>query len=367
MAPVCLSPNGRNVLHQSEPVTRLLVGTIDGVAIVERAGESAPWHAAGHQLAGKHVSSLLWEPKSGSLFAGIHGHGLYFSADGGDSWELRTSGMDVDHVYCLASVEQDGKVAIYAGTEPAHLYRSFDLGRSWEELASLRQVPGVEKWNFPAPPHIGHVKSIAFDPRDVRVMYAGIEQGALLKSLDGGQTWRELTGWWREDEKNYKDVHRCLLRASNPDEVYFSGGEGLNYSPDAGGTWEHLTDNTFRIGYPDQLVFSPFDDRTLFMAGSSHDPSFWRDSHQARSTVVRSRDCGRTWEPCSTGLPDPMRPNLEAMSVVIRDGAYTLFIADTDGDVYCSDDEGGHWSALASRLGPVSKMNHYERLQATAA
>jgi photosystem II stability/assembly factor-like uncharacterized protein len=362
-----LSPNGGNRCTLDGPATRILVGTIDGVAIVERANEGAGWRLSDRKLAGEHVSSLLYEPKSGGLFAGMHGHGLYFSADLGSTWERRTDGMAVDHVFCLASGEVDGRVAVYAGTEPAHLYRSLDDGRTWEELASLRDVPGNEKWNFPAPPHIGHVKSVVFDPRDVRTMYVGIEQGALLKSEDGGQTWRELRGWWLEGEKNYKDVHRLLLRPSNPDEVYFSGGEGFRYSHDGGESWELLTDNTFRIGYPDQLVLSPSDDRTLYMAGSSHDPSFWRTSHLASSTVVKSTDGGRTWEEVNQGLPDPMRPNVEAMSVATLGADWTIYAADTDGSIYCSLNGAEPWSLLVTGVGPVSKGGHYERLQATAA
>lgn len=367
MAPVCLSPNGRNVYHQAEPVTHILVGTIDGVAAIERPDGVSAWQPAGRKLAGNHISSLLYEPRNGGLFAGVHGHGLYFSPNGGAGWEQRMRGIEAGHVFTLAAVEQDGAVAVYAGTEPAHLYRSLDYGQSWQELPALRNVPGVDAWNFPAPPHIGHVKSIAFDPRNVRTMYLGIEQGALLKSEDGGESWRELTGWWQEGEKNYKDVHRLLLRPSNPDQLYLSGGEGLSFSPDAGNTWQRLTDNTFRIGYPDQLVFSPGDDQTLFMAGSSHDPSFWRESGHAFSTIVRSTDGGRTWQPCNGGLPDPMRPNVEAITVVVRQDAFELFAADTDGNVYSSANGEGGWSHIAAGLGPVSKVNHYSRLQLTAA
>ena len=52
------------------------------------------------------------------------------------------------------------------GMQPAHLYYSDDLGKSWTELPGLRQVPGVEKWTFPGPPHQAHAKSITFHPND---------------------------------------------------------------------------------------------------------------------------------------------------------------------------------------------------------
>ena len=48
----------------------------------------------------------------------------------------------------------------------------------------------------------------------------GIEQGALLKTTDGGASWRELGSFSKADDEVYKDVHRLLLRPSNPDELF---------------------------------------------------------------------------------------------------------------------------------------------------
>jgi photosystem II stability/assembly factor-like uncharacterized protein len=42
---------------------------------------------------------------------------------------------------------------------------------------------------------IAHTKMMAFDPRTPQRIYAAIEQGALLKTEDGGQSWRELADY----------------------------------------------------------------------------------------------------------------------------------------------------------------------------
>ncbi len=354
---VCLSPNGSTVFKLRGPATDVLAGTIDGIVRLQSSGDS--WRVADKHIAGQHISSLLVEPTRGGLFAGIHGEGLYFSADQGHTWQPRITDLGVKHVYSLGCTQRDGKIVIYAGTEPSHLFESTDYGESWQELATLRQVPEMEKWMFPAPPHTGHVKCIAVDPRDTRTVYAGIEQGALLKTTDGGKTWREQAGYSRPDDEVFKDVHRVLLRPSNPDEIYMSGGMGLYYSPDAGETWEHLTDRKFRIGYPDQLLFSPNDDRVLFMSGASDNPGTWRQSHQADATVVRSRDSGRSWEPAGGGLPEHMRGNIEAMSMGVYGDSFSLFAATTDGDIFASHDGAESWTRIASGLAPVSKVGHY--------
>src|SRR5579862_5445672 len=266
----CLSPNGLNNHSGQERASQLLVGTAEGVSSLEREGSG--WRKAGRTLEGRHISSLLLEPKRGGIFAGVHGSGLYFSADGGATWEARMGGLAHEHVFSLSCTESNGQVTLYAGTEPAYLYRSTDYGESWQEVSSARQVPDLDKWTFPAPPHTGHFKTMAFDPRNASVLYAGVEQGALLKSTDGGRTWRELAGYSRPDDNVYKDIHQIRLRPTNPDEIFMTGGMGLYHSTDGGETWEHLTGRDFRIAYPDQIQFSPADDRVIFMSGSADNP-----------------------------------------------------------------------------------------------
>jgi len=171
---VCLSPNGSTTFAGQAPPEDLLVATVDGIARLRPDGSHGTWSTAEPHLRGMHISSILFEPLGGGLFAGVHGEGLYYSADGGESWEPRMEGLTVKHVFSLSSVERAGSVVLYEGTEPAHLFESSDYGETWTELPNLRQVPDTDKWTFPAPPHVGHVKSIVFDPRDARVMYVGV-------------------------------------------------------------------------------------------------------------------------------------------------------------------------------------------------
>lgn len=359
---VCLSPNGRNVFAGEALPSELLVGTIDGISVLERQGPGNSWKKSGHQLKDRHISALLLEPKRGGLFAGVHGKGLYASMDGGKNWELKTRRLTQEHVYTLASVERNGDIVLYAGTEPAHLFQSVDYGETWQELSALRSVPGSDKWTFPAPPRLGHVKHIAFDPRDSRVMFASIEQGALLKSMDAGKSWHEISSFYKPEDEVYKDVHRLVLRPSNPDQIYFTGGMGLYGSSNGGQTWEHLTLRSWRIGYPDALFTSPVDDTVMFMAGASKAPQHWRETKTAGATVARSRDGGRMWE-ILEGFPQSLRGNIEAMSMAVWANKFALFAGTTDGEVLLSEDEGESWSQIASGLAPVSKAGHYRQLQ----
>ena len=128
-------------------------------------------------------------------------------------------------------------------------------------------------------------------------------------------------------------------------------------------TWGHLTyRNTFRIGYPDKLIFSPRDDKTMFIAGSHANPGTWIKLHTADAAVMVSHDVGETWELATKGMPEPLTANLEAMCLYDAGSSFELFAGTTDGKVYCSDNGAESWRMIGSDLGPVSKVEHYRLL-----
>ena len=355
-----LSPNGPTVTHLSEPPRRLLVGTLHGVGLLERESLSGPWRMAGVSLTESHISALATIP--GGVIAGAHSGGLFFSVNGRD-WEDRGHGIAVDHVFCLQTQLVQGRTRVYAGTQPVSLFRSDDLGLHWRELSAIGAVPGTEKWTFPPPPHHAHTKSLTFVPGYDDLIYACIEQGALLKSTDGGLTWLELDSYYDPADRWYRDIHRLVVLPSNPDCLMMASGMGLYRSKDAGRTWEKRTGFDFRIGYPDHIILSPDDERTIFLSGSHEDPSTWRKSHHANAAVMVSRDGGDTWTESGEGLPDNARPNIEAMNMAVWPGGFMLFVGNTDGEVYASEDSARTWRQIGAGFAPVSKVGHYRNLQ----
>src|SRR5687767_11959276 len=137
--PISLSPNGTNFYQTESAPSEILVGTAGGIVELTRANGN--WRQGRQMLDGKHVESIAVEPRSGVIFAGTHQQGLWASEDGGASWERRDQGIEPDDIYGLNFVHVGSETRIYAGTEPAHLYLSTDLGRTWRELSKLRDVP----------------------------------------------------------------------------------------------------------------------------------------------------------------------------------------------------------------------------------
>ena len=361
----CLSPNGQNTVFGNEAPTRLLVATLHGVNVLERMDAASSWVDAGRTLDGHHCSSIMIEARRGGVFAGMHSGGLYYSADAGKTWERRMDGITIEHVFCVGYAHDGDRIVLYAGTEPASMFRSDDYGETWIEQPGIKNTPGRDKWSFPSPPHLAHTKSMTIDPHDPNVIYAGVEQGDLLKTVDGGTTWFVLDGFYKPTDWTYRDIHQVVVHPENSAEVYMTTGMGLYLSHDAGSTWELILDNSFRIGYPDHLIVSPLDADTMFMSGAGAHPGTWQVSHRAAGTVVVSHDRMRTSVEARSGFPADQRPNIEAMSIAACPGRFTLFTGTTDGEVYESSDQAASWQCIARGLAPISKQRHYRSLQAS--
>jgi photosystem II stability/assembly factor-like uncharacterized protein len=365
----CISPGGLSLSSDDASAKRIFVATLAGVWTLQRASSNEPWEVVGHALDEHHVGSLVHLPEHGLTFAGAHSGGLFVSSDDGRTWATATNGIAPEHrhVFSLAAHRRANQVVLYAGTEPAALYRSFDLGATWSELPGVRGVAGTENWNFPVPPHIAHVKNVAVHPSEPSVLYVCIEQGALLKSVDDGATWFELSSYASPDDRWYHDAHRIVFRQSDPADLYLTSGEGLYHSTDAGKTWTHLTTRHDRIGYPDALFIDPDDERTVYIAGSGTSPDAWTAGPNGSGNpgILRSRDGGKSWHELDNGLPRPVHGNIEALSLHRWQSNVAFYAGTAVGEIFASSDRGESWARIAAGLPPISKVGHYKKFVET--
>ena len=351
-----LSHGGTTIYASASPTKNILVGTREGAVTIERDAPGSAWRIAHRAVTDKHLSAIINEPASGLVFAGGFHGGVMVSADDGKTWEARNNGMTQDNVYSLAAKNINGRVRLFAGTEPAHLFVSDDLGLNWRELPNLRAVSSVSKWSFPAPPHIGHVKHINFDPENPNTIYASIEVGGLLRSTDGGESWEEFPSL-------YEDVHRLMIHPTDAKFLYAVTGRGLYTGPERGAAWEQWTRREDEIGgYPDGFVFRPSDPKLILMTAAHDAPGTWRNTHFAGARISRSKDGGRSWEILKNGLPDRLQASIEAFCLEEAGPTTEIYAATTAGEIFYSNDLGDSWQVIVNGLAPISKAGHYRAL-----
>src|SRR6202007_1936282 len=116
---------------------------------------------------------------------------------------------------------------LFAGTRPAGVYRSRDGGRQWEKLAiaAARECSIGEAF----------VTSLVIDPDDHRMVWAGVEIDGVFRSLDGGDTWTHLEPGLFEP-----DLYAVKIAATQPKRLYASTAREVFTSNDLGDTWQAL-------------------------------------------------------------------------------------------------------------------------------
>jgi hypothetical protein len=87
---------------------------------------------------------------------------------------------------------------------------------------------------------LGFIRSIAVNPANNSIIYAGSESGGMYKTLDGGATWNNITNYLRVPGLGINDI---CVDASNPNVIWSITGSSHGYavgiikSTDAGATW----------------------------------------------------------------------------------------------------------------------------------
>ena len=284
------------------------------------------------------VRALLVHPDRPSvLYAGTQ-QGVYRSGDRGEHWEALEAPRDGQDVWSLAFHPSDPDV-IFAGYEPCSIYRTLDGGETWRQMDTERvHYPNVTTYMQPL---AKRVIGIAADPSDPSDVYGAVEVGGLLASRDGGESWDSITdGLYVRN--NTVDLHGVQVSAAVPGMVYIITQVAMFRSRDRGGRWEHVRFGEMFPGgsYCRGLIVAPDDPRTMYLAAGAGGGGAPQGTQEA-GALFRSRDVGETWERIDIGGTPASRMFQIAID---RAAPSNVFCCAGYGQFYASGDGGDNWT-----------------------
>ncbi len=344
----------------------VIVGTTKGLFLIDRANE-----IRGPFLEGTSVPSVAFDARRKRILAGassfFFGTSIRHSDDLGKSWsESETPNIkfpeDTDakitQVWQIHPAGADQPDVMYAGVEPAGLFRSDDGGKTFDLVRGLWDHPHRATWT-PGGGGLG-LHTILIDPRDNKKLLVAISTGGVYLSDDGGQSWRAsnkgVRAQFMPEDQRYPEygqcVHKVARDATNPDRLFLQNHFGLYRSDDGAASWTDVANGVpSDFGFP--VVAHPKKAGTAYVIPLIADVKRW--TADAACRVYRTTNAGASWEPLTCGLPQQ-----DAYVTVLRDAFTTdgadpagLYFGTRGGEVYASHDDGDNWHALAEHLPPV--------------
>ena len=358
---------------------RVLVGTRKGAFILTSDEARQKWHVDGPHFGGWQIYHLKASPVDPNRIYASQaddwfGQVMHRSDDGGQTWttvgnEFPYDGVPGTHQWYDGTphpwefkrvwhlepslTERD---VVYAGVEDAALFRSEDGGQTWRELSGLREHHTGGIWQPGAGGLCLH--TIILDPTDPNRIYIAISAAGAFRTDDGGRTWKPINQGLRSDYIPDADaevghcVHHIAMHPSRPGVLFMQKHWDVMRSDNGGDLWHEVSDNL-----PSDFGFvidvHAHEPETIYVVPIKSDSEHYPPDGKLR--VYRSRSGGNGWEALSNGLPQEncyVNVLRDAMSVDTADPC-GIYFGTTGGQVYASADAGDHWTAIVRDLPPV--------------
>ena len=245
---------------------------------------------------------------------------------------------------------------VYAGIEDAALFRSNDGGQTWQELSGLRDVKG-SLWQPGAGGMCLH--TIVQDPSNPQRIYIAISAAGTFRTDDGGKTWRAINRGLKSqyelpdpDAEVGHCVHRIAMHPTRPNVLFMQKHWDVMRSDDAGESWHEISGNLpTDFGFP--IDVHAHEPETVYVVPIKNDSEHFPPDGKLR--VYRSRTGGNEWEALTNGLPQRdcyVNVLRDAMAVDSLDPC-GIYFGTSGGQVYGSADGGDRWTAIVRDLPPV--------------
>jgi photosystem II stability/assembly factor-like uncharacterized protein len=359
---------------------RVLVGTRKGAFILSADGKRENWDVSGPHFAGWEMYHLKGSPADpnriyASQSSGWFGQMMQRSDDGGKTWEPVGNKFEYDgdagthlwydgtqhpwefkRVWHLEPSLTDPDT-VYAGVEDAALFRSTDAGQTWHEMPGLRLHGKGHLWQPGAGGMCLH--TIILDPTDDKKMYVAISAAGAFRSVDGGETWYPINKGLRSDyELPDGDaevghcVHNIAMHGTRPNTLFMQKHWDVMRTDNSGDSWYEVSGNLpSDFGFP--ISVHAHEPETIYVVPIKSDSEHFPPDGKLR--VYRSKTGGNEWEALSSGLPQSdcyVNVLRDAMSIDKLD-ACGIYFGTTGGQVYMSPNAGDTWSPIVRDLPAV--------------
>ncbi len=250
----------------------------------------------------------------------------------------------------------DDPDTVYAGVEDAAIFRTRDGGRSWTELEGLRCHDSGPRWQ-PGAGGMG-LHTILLDRQNPGRIHIAISAAGVFRSDDAGATWRPMNRGLKSEfmpdptAEVGHCVHRIAMHPTRPEVLFMQKHWDVMRSDDGGGSWREVSGNLpSDFGFP--IDVHAHEPETIYVVPIESDSLHYPPEGKLR--VYRSRSGGNEWEALTQGLPQRdcyVNVLREAMAVDQLDSC-GIYFGTTGGQVYASADSGDHWTAIARDLPAV--------------
>jgi photosystem II stability/assembly factor-like uncharacterized protein len=358
---------------------RLLVGTRKGAFILTSDGVRKEWSVTGPHFAGWEIYHLKGSPVDpnriyASQTSGWFGQVVQRSDDGGQTWSPISNKFPYDGV---PGTHQwyDGTPhpwefkrvwhiepsltcpdTLYAGVEDAALFRSTDAGQSWNELSGLRTHGTGPAWQPGAGGMCLH--TILLDPTNHDRIFVAISAAGAFRTDNGGKSWKPINQGLHSlyipdpTAEVGHCVHHMALHPSRPQTLFMQKHWDVMRTDDAGDSWHEISGN-LPTDFGFVIDVHAHEPETLYVVPIKSDSEHFPLDGQLR--VYRSRSGGNDWEALTKGLPQSncyVNVLRDAMAVDSLDSCGVYF-GTTGGQVYASSDAGDNWQAIVHDLPAV--------------
>ncbi|HEY1763002.1 MAG TPA: hypothetical protein VGG17_10445 [Acidimicrobiales bacterium] len=358
---------------------RVLVGTRKGAFILTADGKRDKWNVSGPLFEGWEMYHLKGSPVNpdrifASQTTGWFGQLIQRSDDGGATWtpvgnQFVYDGVPGTHqwydgtphpwefarVWHLEPSLSDPDT-VFAGVEDAALFKSVDGGENWAEISGLRNHDTGSAWQPGAGGMCLH--TIIESPDDPDRMFVAISSAGAFRTDDGGKHWHPINSGLHSEgipDPNAEVghcVHRIAIHPSRPDVVYMQKHWDVMRSDNAGDSWYEVSGN-LPTDFGFTIDVHAHEPETVYVVPITSDSVHFPPDGKLR--VYRSTTGGGEWQALTKGLPQRncyVDVLRDSMAVDQLDSC-GIYFGTTGGQVYVSADAGDSWKAIVRDLPAV--------------